>query len=125
MLTHGNILAMSRRATPAARARRRSVPFAAAALAHVRAHGGYYLPLFLGAKVAYARSISQLAEDLASQRPTIMFAVPRVFEKFAARVGEALAKAPFKKRLFDLVVAAGRARLAARPGSSTAWCSRL
>jgi len=33
--------------------------------------------------------------------------VPRVFEKFAARLNEALAKSPAKKRLFDLVVAAG------------------
>ena len=69
--------------------------------------GGYYLPLAIGAKVTYARSISQLAEDLASERPTVMFAVPRVFEKFAARVNEALAKSPAKKRLFELVVAAG------------------
>jgi long-chain acyl-CoA synthetase len=69
--------------------------------------GGYYLPLSIGAKVAYARSISQLAEDLASERPTLMFAVPRVFEKFAARINEALAKSPAKKRLFELVVAAG------------------
>src|SRR4029077_19885192 len=69
--------------------------------------GGYYLPLLLGAKVAYARSVSLLAEDLASERPTVMFAVPRVFEKFAARVDEALAKSPAKKRLFDVVVAAG------------------
>jgi len=45
--------------------------------------GGYYLPLSIGAKVAYVRSVSQLADDLASERPTVMFAVPRVFEKFA------------------------------------------
>src|SRR5439155_233471 len=69
--------------------------------------GGYYLPLAIGAKVTYARSVSQLAEDLASERPTVMFAVPRVFEKFAARLNEALAKSPAKKRFFDLVVAAG------------------
>src|SRR5229473_2010439 len=51
--------------------------------------------------------VAQLAEDLASERPTVMFAVPRVFEKFAARVNEALAKSPAKRRLFELVVAAG------------------
>src|SRR6266581_4881721 len=69
--------------------------------------GSYYLPLSIGAKVAYARSVSQLAEDLASERPTVMYAVPRVFERFASRVNEALAKAPMRKRLFDSVVAAG------------------
>jgi long-chain acyl-CoA synthetase len=36
-----------------------------------------------------------------------MFAVPRVFEKFAAKVNEALANSPAKKLLFGLVVAAG------------------
>ena len=108
MLTHGNILANVSACDRLRLARGDDLFLSLLPLSHMfERTGGYYLPLFLGAKVAYARSISQLAEDLASQRPTIMFAVPRVFEKFAARVGEALAKAPFKKRLFDLVVAAG------------------
>jgi len=42
--------------------------------------------------------------------------VPRVFEKFAGRVNEALAKSPVKKRLFELVVAAGGPRRAPRSG---------
>jgi len=41
--------------------------------------------------------------------------VPRVFEKFAGRLNEALAKSPAKRRLFELVVAAG-ARRAPRSG---------
>src|SRR6266571_5226554 len=77
---------------------------------------GYSLPLSIGAKVAYARSVSQLAEDLASERPTVMYAVPRVFERFASRVNEALAKAPMKKRLFDSVVAAGGRALRGEAG---------
>jgi long-chain acyl-CoA synthetase len=36
-----------------------------------------------------------------------MFAVPRVFEKFAARIDEALAQSPAKRRLFRIVAAAG------------------
>ena len=44
--------------------------------------GGYYLPLRVGAKVIYARGINQLPEDLATQAPTVLFAVPRIFEKF-------------------------------------------
>lgn len=69
--------------------------------------GGYYLPLAVGAQVAYARGIAQIAEDLASQAPTAMFAVPRVFEKFAVRIEQALADAPRKKRLFDACVNRG------------------
>lgn len=108
MLTHGNILANVGACDRLDLARRDDLFLSLLPLSHMfERTGGYYLPLFLGAKVAYARSVSQLAEDLASERPTIMFAVPRVFEKFAARVNEALAKSPVKKCLFRLVVAAG------------------
>jgi long-chain acyl-CoA synthetase len=108
MLTHGNILANVGACDRLNLARRDDLFLSLLPLSHMfERTGGYYLPLFLGAKVAYARSVSQLAEDLASERPTIMFAVPRVFEKFAARVQEALAKSPAKRRLFAMVVAAG------------------
>jgi len=108
MLTHGNILANVSACERLRMARSDDVFLSLLPVSHMfERTGGYYLPLAIGAKVTYARSISQLAEDLASERPTVMFAVPRVFEKFAARVDEALAKSPAKKRLFDLVVAAG------------------
>jgi len=108
MLTHGNILANVAACERLRLARSDDVFLSLLPLSHMfERTGGYYLPLSIGAKVAYARSVSQLAEDLASERPTVMFAVPRVFEKFAARLNEALAKSPAKKRLFDLVIAAG------------------
>ena len=108
MLTHGNILANVAACERLRLARSDDVFLSLLPLSHMfERTGGYYLPLSIGAKVAYARSVSQLAEDLASERPTVMFAVPRVFEKFAARLNEALARSPAKKRLFDLVVAAG------------------
>ena len=108
MLTHGNILANVSACERLRLAQSDDVFLSLLPLSHMfERTGGYYLPLAIGAKVTYARSISQLAEDLASERPTVMFAVPRVFEKFAARVNEALAKSPAKKRLFDRVVAAG------------------
>jgi len=108
MLTHGNILANVGACERLRIARPDDVFLSFLPVSHMfERTGGYYLPLALGAKVAYTRSISQLAEDLASERPTIVFAVPRVFERFAARVNEALAKTPAKKRLFDRVVAAG------------------
>ncbi|HEY6720259.1 MAG TPA: AMP-dependent synthetase/ligase [Burkholderiales bacterium] len=108
MLTHGNILANVAGCEHTRLARPDDVFLSFLPLSHMfERTGGYYLPLSLGAKVAYARSVSQLAEDLASERPTVVFAVPRVFEKFAERVNEALAKSALKKQLFDLVVAAG------------------
>ena len=89
--------------------------------------GGYYLPLAIGAKVAYSRGIPQIAEDLVSQSPTAMFAVPRIFEKFNAKVVEALAASPAKKWLFDACVARGY-RVASGKEMATAIapaCNRL
>jgi long-chain acyl-CoA synthetase len=45
---------------------------------------GYYVPMMAGACVAYARSVKELPEDLLTVRPTIMLAVPRVFERIYA-----------------------------------------
>jgi len=42
---------------------------------------GYYLPIMCGAKVAYARSIELLGEDLQTIKPTILVTVPRIFER--------------------------------------------
>ena len=69
--------------------------------------GGYYLPLSVGAQVAFARGVAHLGEDLAAQAPTVMFAVPRIFEKIAGRIGQALARSPRGKRLFDACVERG------------------
>ena len=108
MLTHGNILANVSACDRLGLARGDDLFLSLLPLSHMfERTGGYYLPLSLGAKVAYARSVSLLPDDIVNERPTVMFAVPRVFEKFAAKIGEALASSPAKKRLFDLVVSAG------------------
>ena len=52
--------------------------------------GGYYLPMMLGATVAYNRSIPQLGDDLLAIRPTIMIAVPRIFERVYNKLHAAL-----------------------------------
>lgn len=67
----------------------------------------YYLPLKRGLTVAYARSIQQLGEDLAAIRPTILMAVPRVFERFLARIEQNLSGSFVKRQLFDLTVRCG------------------
>jgi long-chain acyl-CoA synthetase len=70
--------------------------------------GGYYLPLMAGSTVAYARSVAQLAEDLQTIRPTVVIAVPRVFERIYQRVLDQLQSRPAPVRwLFRLAVAAG------------------
>ena len=68
--------------------------------------GGYYLPMMTGSEVVYARSVAQLGEDLQTIRPTIIIAVPRVFERVYQRIQ--LSRRPALARaLFGLAVKAG------------------
>jgi len=49
---------------------------------------GYYLPIAAGARVAWARSVALLGEDLLTVRPTVLVSVPRIYERIHARVLE-------------------------------------
>ena len=68
---------------------------------------GYYTPLSIGAKVVFSRGVNQLAEDLRIHRPTILIAVPRVFERFLARIEQTLTASYLKRQLFHLTVEQG------------------
>ena len=108
MLSHGNVIANveSCAATDLARPDDRFLSMLP--LSHMfERTGGYYLPLSLGARVAFARGIAQLADDFVTQAPTVVFAVPRIFERFRARIDQALAASPARRRLFDACVTRG------------------
>ncbi len=68
----------------------------------------YYLNVVSGASIVFARSVAQLAEDFRIVRPTIMFSVPRIYERFYIAIYEALKKAsPIRRRLFEFAVETG------------------
>jgi len=60
---------------------------------------GYYLPIMTGSTVAYSRSIGQLAEDLTLLRPTVLIAVPRIFERVYGRINDQMQQRPLLSRL--------------------------
>ncbi|TNF34668.1 MAG: long-chain fatty acid--CoA ligase [Gammaproteobacteria bacterium] len=69
---------------------------------------GYYLPMAMGAQVAYARSIPQLGEDLLIVRPTVLISVPRIYERVYGKIQDGLkAKSPLARALFKQAVATG------------------
>ena len=117
MLSHGNVIANVISCQGCRMARPTDLFLSILPLSHMfERTGGYYLPLSLGAKVVYARSVAQLAEDLASQAPTVMFAVPRIFERFKARIDQTLATSAAKRWLFDRCAERGW-RVESRQGS--------
>lgn len=69
---------------------------------------GYYLPMFTGATVAYARSIPQLNLDLTALSPTILISVPRIYEQVYSKIQNQLEKKSwFARKLFFLTVEIG------------------
>lgn len=57
-------------------------------LSHVLGRCDSLLPLIFGWQAVYAESIDKLVDNLAVVKPTIMIAVPRIFEKIYAKVME-------------------------------------
>jgi long-chain acyl-CoA synthetase len=71
----------------------------------------YYLNVVSGATIVFSRSIPQLADDFKTVQPTVIFSVPRIFEKFLGAINEQFKKAsPAKKKLFEFAVDTGWAR---------------
>jgi long-chain acyl-CoA synthetase len=71
----------------------------------------YYLNVVSGASIVFSRSIPQLAEDFRTVQPTIIFSVPRIYERFYAAIYDQLKKAPpIRKKLFEFAVDTGWAR---------------
>ena len=62
---------------------------------------GHYLMISVGASIAYAESNETVPNNLVEVRPSFVLSVPRLYEKFYARVLEnALAGGAVKKRIF-------------------------
>jgi long-chain acyl-CoA synthetase len=81
-------------------------------LSHSYEHtAGQFLPVSLGAQIYYAESVDRLLDNLAEARPTLMLAVPRLYEVMHQRILRATEKASnLRRRLFDRAVALGRRR---------------
>lgn len=118
MLSHRNILSNTEAALSLERFHPDDLFLSFLPLSHMLERmAGYYLPMMAGAAVAYARSVQQLAEDLQQQRPTILIAVPRVFERVYGRIQGGLAqRPPLARALFHATLAVGWRRFLWRQG---------
>jgi long-chain acyl-CoA synthetase len=69
---------------------------------------GYYLPIMSGSTVAFSRGIPQLADDMLTIKPTVLVAVPRIFERIYGRLSAQLEqKSFFAKWLFKSAAKTG------------------
>lgn len=99
VLTHGNIVSNALSIKKRCRAHDEDVVVSYLPLSHMFERTcGYYAMLFAGASIAYAENLSTLAQDVATIRPTILLAVPRVIEKAYDEVVKRVEGSSFVKR---------------------------
>ena len=68
-----------------------------------------YCYFLAGCSIAYAESVAAVAQNMQEVKPHVFVSVPRVYEKFYARVQEGVAAgSPIKQKLFAWAVAKGR-----------------
>ena len=79
-------------------------------LSHSYEHtAGQFLPIAIGAQIYYAEGIDRLTANLAEARPTIMTAVPRLYEVMYARIRQGVERTRgLKRTLFEEAVRLGK-----------------
>lgn len=87
MLTHRNFLSNVYGVASVTDVNSRDVSLSVLPLSHVFERTiGYYIPILFGATIAYAESIDSISQNLLEVRPTVMCAVPRLFEKIYSKM---------------------------------------
>ncbi len=101
MLSHHNIWSNIAACVEALRLSEEASCLAWLPLSHILERMVDYYLLHVGVTINYAESVDTVAQNLPEVRPTVVVAVPRLFEKVYARVLEkALTGSPLKRRIF-------------------------
>ena len=126
VLTHGNILHNFEGGIAAVDFTEDDLFLSFLPLSHMTERAaGQIVPLGRGCTIAYAEpAIERLAANMAETRPTVMVAVPRLYERLYARVITTVEAGPaLRQRIFGWALGLGRAKyanhLAGTPNS--AW----
>ncbi|WON73706.1 AMP-dependent synthetase/ligase [Nitrosospira sp. Is2] len=109
MLSHHNILWNTEAILTAVSGYRDDVYLSLLPLSHMfERTAGYYLPMMAGSSVAYARSLKDLKEDLATIRPRILIGVPQMFDGVQAKARQQVQeKGRLAGLLFDWTLTIG------------------
>jgi long-chain acyl-CoA synthetase len=135
MLTHGGILCNCDGATEIVRelGLGDEIFLSFLPLSHAYEHvGGIYFPICLGAQIYYVERVDTLINNMGEVRPTIMTAVPRLYETMRNRINQGLkTQSNIRKILFQKTVELGSKRYE-DPSSLSLWdrlvdvlCERL
>ena len=111
MLTHANFISNVEACTSLIDVSETDVLLSFLPLSHVFERlGGHYVPLFSGAKIAYAESTFTVAQNMKEVAPTVMLSVPRLYETMHERILRAVQEgSSLKQKIFHWGVSVGSA----------------
>ncbi len=110
MLTHRNIMSNVIASHKAFNMDKEDIFLSFLPLCHIfERMAGYYTALACGATIAYAESIEKISTNLMEVKPTVMTAVPRLFERMYSKIIKNIEKEPESKRkIFNWALEVGR-----------------
>ncbi len=109
MLTHNNFISNVLAITDGLPISSTDVALSVLPLSHIFERTGFYVFCYNGMSVYYAASFDQVGENLREVRPTVMTAVPRLFEKVYHRIlKKGMAEKGWKRKVFLRSLAVGQ-----------------
>jgi len=112
MLTHGNFVSNVVTAMSLVDFRDDQTALSFLPLAHVFERMIDFCYFYKGVSIAYAESVQSVAQNLLEVRPHVFVSVPRVYEKFYAKVQDGVAAgSPLKQKMFHWAESVGRQAL--------------
>ncbi|HTG92046.1 MAG TPA: long-chain fatty acid--CoA ligase [Pyrinomonadaceae bacterium] len=109
MLTHNNFISNVLAITKGLPIGNTDTALSVLPLSHIFERAGFYVFCYNGVSVYYAASFDQVGENLREVRPTVMTAVPRLFEKVYHRIiKKGMAEKGVKKRIFTRSLRVGQ-----------------
>ena len=109
MLTHNNFMSNVLSVTNGLPIGATDVALSVLPLSHIFERAGFYVFCYSGVSVYYAASFDQVGEHLREVRPTVMTAVPRLFEKVYHRiVKKGQSTKGWKRNVFESSLAVGQ-----------------
>lgn len=107
VITHRQVFSEISEAFPYAGASNKDISLSFLPYAHILGRIEHWGQLYIGYTMAYAESIEKIRGNLLEIRPTIMVAVPRIFEKIYAAIWAQIQTQPLKLKLFKWALKIG------------------
>ncbi|HEX5875328.1 MAG TPA: long-chain fatty acid--CoA ligase [Pyrinomonadaceae bacterium] len=109
MLTHNNFMSNVQSIAKGLPIAPTDVALSVLPLSHIFERDGFYVFCYCGVSVYYSASFDQVGENLREVAPTIMTAVPRLFEKVYHRImKKGMSEKGFKRSVFMQSLAVGQ-----------------